>query len=231
MSRKGGSGLNGGGAGGGNSVTHVTTQGGNVLDLSSMPLVYGQKDPAVTGALRQAMEAQEKKRADAKIEYGLGVRADGSTVSKEYKGNKNSCPVPSPVFDIATTFTHNHPRGKGEEGLLGGTFSQADLKIFGNKKVKTFRASAAEGTYSISKGQFFDRLGFFHYQTNLSNTEMKAHSSRKSSYLKDVANKKITYDQYIKKCDSSFNKMLVNVHNGLLAGQKTYGYTYTLEAK
>lgn len=230
MGRKGNSGL-GGGAGGGNNVTSVTTQGGHVLDLSSTPLVYGQKDPAVTGAVRNALEAQEKKRESAKIEYGVGVRNDGSTVVKEFKGGKDSCPVPSLVLDVATAFTHNHPRGKGEEGLLGGTFSQADLKIFGQRKVKTFRASAAEGTYSITKGQFFDRLGFFHYQTNLSDTEMKAHNSRKSSYLKDVANKKITYGQYMKKCDDSFNKMLVNVHNGLLAGQQKYGYNYTLEAK
>ena len=228
MGRKGNSNLGGGGGAG---LTVAFAQSGNVIDLHDNPLVYGKKDPAVTGVIRQAMEAQEKKRSDAKIEYALGVRADGSVVAKEFKGSKNSCPVLPQVFAIATTFTHNHPRGKGEEGLLGGTFSPQDLKVFGNNKVKTFRASAAEGTYSITKGQFFDRLGFFHFQTNLSDTEMKAHNSRKSSYLKDVANKKISYGQYMTKCDASFNKMLVNVHNGLLAGQQKYGYTYTLEAK
>ncbi len=83
---RGSSGAKGGsGSGGQQIVTQVVTQGGQTLDLSSMPLVYGDKDAAITGAVRSVLEAQEQKRSKAKIEYGIITDANGNIIGNEQK--------------------------------------------------------------------------------------------------------------------------------------------------
>ena len=42
---------------------------------------------------------------------------------------------------------------------------------------------------------------------------------------------KVSYSDYMKKANNNFNNYLVEVHNGMLAGQKQYGYNYTLEER
>lgn len=220
------------GAGGGVPKTSVTTQDGTTLDLTDTPLIYGDKDPAVTGKMREALEAQEAKRLGAKIEYGLGIREDGTTIIKEFKGGKDSIrSIPALLFNVAAAFTHNHPRGKGEDGQLGGTFSTGDLFTFAGNKVKTVRASAAEGTYSITKTNKFNSTSFRRFMTDNDNKAQSAHRERMGKLADKVRNGQIKYDDYIKQTTKSFNTMLIDIHNGLRSGQKEHGYTYTLEER
>lgn len=229
---RGSSKANGGGSGL-MAVTTVTTQDGTVLDLSENPLVYGTNDAAVTGALRNAIEAQETKRLPMVTEYGLVLDGNGNPIGSERHGGKNSVRIPTWTLnsDQAAAFTHNHPRGKGEKGLLGGTFSDADLDGFSREKVKTYRASAAEGTYSITKTAGFNGRAFNSFQNNLNRQCEAQHNQRHSQLKKDLRSGKIDYNTYRQGHANSFNKMLVDLHNGLLAGQSQYGYTYTLEAR
>lgn len=66
--------------GGGTAKTQVATQSGIVADLTGTPLVYGAKDSALSVRQRVAMEAQEKKRLTAKIEYAMSVDANGGVL-------------------------------------------------------------------------------------------------------------------------------------------------------
>jgi hypothetical protein len=228
-----GSSKSGGGGGGLTPKTQVVTQDGTVLDLSDNPLVYGKADAAVTGALRNALEAQESKRLKMVTEYGLVVDANGDPIGSERHGGRSSVAIPTWTLnsDKAAAFTHNHPRGSGEAGQLGGTFSDADLDGFSREKVRTYRASAAEGTYSITKTASFNGRAFNTFQHGLQSQMEAAHNQRHSQLKADLRSGKINYKTYLQGHTNSFNKMLVDLHNGLLAGQSQYGYTYTLEAR
>lgn len=218
--------------GGGKSVTSVTTQDGTVLNLSKTPLVYGSNDPYVTGAQRSGTEAQEQKRLTAKIEYGVMYDKNGNVVQQEFKGGKGSVGVPHTVINTpGGVFTHNHPRGKGEEGQLGGTFSSADLRTFENNRFMTIRASAAEGTYSLSKTLNFNKQGFTNYVKSVQSQAKAKQKAANNQLGNDWGSGKINYKQYLQARTNVFNTFLIDVHNGLLAGQKQYGYSYTLEAR
>lgn len=225
--------LSGGGSGNSlTSVTSVTTQDGSVLDLSSMPLKYGGHDDALSGTARSLVEAFEQKRLKYKSEAAILVDADGKQLGTEFKGNKNGVKVPFYTFNTATVMTHNHPRGKGEEGILGGTFSDADLNTFaGQTNLKTMRASAAEGAYSISKGKDFDAKGFQNFIKDSNVARYKQYKSQANGLGMEYRMGKIDYDTYRQKNNQAFNKMLIDSHNDLIEGQKKYGYKYTLEKR
>ena len=103
--------------------------------------------------------------------------------------------------------------------------------MFNSKtNLKTMRAKATEGTYSISKGKNFNSAGFSKYM----NEQSKANEN------KQRLTQKTLYEQYSKDRDTTkyrqglkqaFNDFLVDQHNSLLSGAKTYGYNYTLERK
>lgn len=153
-----------------NAKNKVVVQSGDEISLDS-PLIYGQKDAAISGDVRTALEAQETKRLKAKTEYGLMFGKSGEPVMSEVHGGKGSVSIPHEAFLIKDgIFTHNHPRGKGDEGVLGGTFSTADMKIFAETPTRTMRASAAEGTYSITKTLSFDKAGFNSYISKIDST-------------------------------------------------------------
>lgn len=214
---------------GGFSVKTVMTQGGQEATLTN-PLIYGKDDPYLTGERRQTIEDFEKKREKAKIEWGLLLDKDGKVIT-ENKGGKGS--VKFSQSDLARTkeLSHIHPRGKGEEGLIGGTFSDGDLKVFNSRtNMQTMRAKANEGTYSISKGKNFDSAGFSKYiseQSKINQAKQKAtQAALKAQYAKDR-----DYWKLATGWDTAFNDFLVDQHNSLRNGAKTYGYNYTLERK
>ena len=223
------------GGGSSYSLTSVVTQGGTTLDLTSMPLVYGQKEKAIQGNLRTSLEAQENKRKNAKIEYGMLYDENGRALMTEAKGGKGSVSMPSYIYQKATAMTHNHPRGKNEEDILGGTFSIEDfgaLVRFDN--LQTIRASAAEGTYSFTKGKNFNGKGFMQFAKDSNNKrygEMKQSVKSLSNTFAQQrrAGNKPSFDKYVKDCNVAMNKYLIDCHNDLLAGQKQYGYSYMLE--
>ena len=227
---KAGIGARGGGMSKG--VTSVSV-GNTTIDLTGIPLVYGDKDAGVTGKARTVVEAWEDKRGKNKIEYNISVDQDGNIVGDEVKGGRNSVRVPLYALGADMIHTHIHPRaGENEQGVLGGTFSTGDLFNFANYDVATYRAKAKEGTYSITKTKDFNKnQGFKAYVKDIHDKHDNILSETMKNARSKLKNKTDTYEQYSKEFDKAFNTFLVSMHNDLLEGQKKYGYTYTLERR
>lgn len=191
-------------------------------------LIYTGKDEALNPAQRAAMDAWEAKRYKNKIEYGTAVDENGDLYG-EKKGGKGSVNTPWTWHMVEdSAFSHNHPR---EDGMLGGTFSIQDLNVWTRYAQKTMRATAKEGTYSITKGPKFDRRGFSAYYSNAHDKRDNELGERMKNLRTDVRNGKIDYGEYSKQYYRAFNSFLIGLHNDLLAGQKTYGYKYHLEER
>ena len=228
----------GGGGGGSDSVTSVIGQGGVQIDLTATPLVYGKLDPSISPAERRALEAQEDKRRNAAVEYAYAVQADGSPATdiygnplKEKRGGKGSCAVPYRMWVQDGTLTHNHPRTGDETGMLGGTFSTADIDGFASRGLRTMRAAAAEGTYSISKGKNFNSSGLRKYRLEIERTANSAARQKVLDAGERYKRGEISRTQLMKAATEATNAALVQIHNGLIAGQQQYGYVYTLERR
>lgn len=220
----GGRGASGGGGGG--ATGELTLPNGSKIEFEGT-LHYDGDDKALTGAARTAVVAWEDKRRTAKVEYGYAMDANGNQIGTEVRGGKGSVRVPYSFHTTPdSTFTHIHPRS---DGMLGGTFSSADLYNFANYGNKTGRAAAKEGTYSISKTKNFNAAGFKSYVTQSQSACRKNQSARDAKITKDFKSGKITYDQYKVQVAKSFNTFLVELHGAYRSGQKQYGYTYTLE--
>lgn len=190
-------------------------------------LKYDGDDKAVTGTARQTITSWEKKRVKAKIEYGYAVDENGNPLGTEVRGGKGSVRVPLKFHDTENAiFTHVHPRG---DGMLGGTFSSADLRNFSVFKNKTVRATAKEGTYSISKTKNFDVQGFNSYVRKCEREFKTSISTKRTELEQKYRGSKMTWSEYKKESAKNFNSALVDLHNKYSAGQKAYGYTYTLE--
>ncbi|MBR5285393.1 MAG: hypothetical protein IKU30_00700 [Clostridia bacterium] len=142
----------------GNSVTRLIGTDNKPIDLPA-PLTYGNDDQQLTGSARSSVEEFEKKRASNKIEYMRFVDPNGRIIEED-KGSAHH--VRGSVYAAKHSYamTHNHPR---TNGMLGGTFSQADINNFSNQPMIVNRAAAPEGTYSISKTQAFDGNGLKTY--------------------------------------------------------------------
>lgn len=236
--RGGGSGFNSGAI-----ARELTAQDGTKLDLSEFPLQYGSPE-TLSYKERAAVDAFEQKRYKNKIEYGTLITVDGLTLI-EKKGGSGSVKMPSYLYAKASVMSHNHPRSGKEVGELGGTFSGQDLVTFGSTNISTMRATALEGTYSITKGPSFDRGGLNSYYRQVSSdldkvyrANMKpaidAYKSVESRYYAKQATYEevqTAYKAYLQKAHYEFNRELVAQHNALIAGQKQYGYTYTLERR
>ena len=221
-----------GSGGGGNAkpviVTNVVTQSGDTADLSAFPLTYGKPDPALSATARTAVQSFESSHVNRKTEYGLLLDANGNQVYTAH-GGSGSVSMPRSAYGKSSIMTHNHPRGKGEEGTLGGTFSEADLAVFANARITTMRAAAAEGTYSITKGPNFDDMGFSSFIHKVAGSRSRIYNKKVNGLVSDYKAGSITYNEYFQKATSEFNHMLVGMHNDLLSGRSQYGYTYTLE--
>ena len=224
-------GSRGGKRGGSGTVKlSVIGQNGETINLADTPLKYGSRDPNISDGLRTALEKQENRRKSAKIEYGLVMDNNGNVIGSEVRGGKSGVRIPEIDLNSPNSvFTHNHPRGKGNEGLIGGTFSNADLDTFATTGAKTFRASAAEGTYSITKKNGFNAKGFNDYQVGLHKAAYTRLSATKREIERSYRNGKVTATAARQQYRSAFNGFMVELHNGLIDGQKKYGYYYTLE--
>ena len=228
------------------ALTSMTLSNGDKVEFEGK-LTYGKKDKTLSAGTRKLIEAWEKKREGAKVEFAYSVDKDDNEIG-EKRGGKNSVTTPVRFHQFGATFSHIHPRDpKYERDVLGGTFSTQDIKTFTKTKEQTCRAAAKEGTYSISKhrGGTFDGTGLLSY---IQNAEQKAKAKRRATNakeskklnqaLKDYHAKKIdrkTYDkaykEYQKNVTKAFNTFLVDMHQALLDGQSTYNYDYTLERR
>lgn len=120
-------GSRGGRRGGGVAKGELTLPDGSKIEFDG-ELIFGGNDKAIPQAVRKNLDDWENKRYKAKIEYAMSYYPDGTPIGAEKRGGKGS--VRTPYSYHATegaTFTHNHPRG---DGMLGGTFSPADLRNF-----------------------------------------------------------------------------------------------------
>ena len=216
-------------AGTGDEARRVTIKGGEVVDLSDNPLKYGKEDSALTPAQRWNIEAQEDKRRNNLIEFGFAVDKNGLVVG-EKRGGKGSMRPTAAMVTRGEVFTHNHPRDFGA-GVLGGTFSDADMDFFTTYRIRTMRASAYEGTYSITKGAGFASTAFLKWFSDADRSAKAEHNARSKALYNEAKSGQITYDEYNARRNASFNRFLVEMHNTLLKGQKIYDYTYTLERR
>lgn len=193
-------------------------------------LKYYEKDKSITGAQRANLETWEKKRTTAKVEYSICYDDNGNQIGREKRGGKGSVRPDYNAYISDGVGTHNHPRSS--DGLLGGTFSLADGNYFVKSKNKSFRASASEGTYCITKGKNFDKnetIKYFkecdaefqiNYRKRVNATKQKYKSggfASDSDYLNELA--------------KDFNTSLVELHNEYKKGENRCGYTYTLEKR
>ena len=228
MGGRGASSGNGGGRGKFTAKGELTLPNGSKIEFDGDLKYYGD-DKAVTGAVRKSIETWEAKRVGAKIEYAYSVDANGNMIDKECRGGKGS--VRATLAMHATdgaTFTHNHPRG---DGMLGGTFSTADLHNFAFYGNTTARATAKEGTYSISKTKNFDKTGFNKYVAKVNSDCSKKYKTDQKKLGDKYLNSSMSRSEYEFASAKLFNNYLIDLHNGYKAGEKQYGYTYTLEKK
>ena len=222
----GGRGASSSGGGGGSFTGELELPDGSKIEFEGT-LSYDGDDKAVDGDIRKAIVSWEDKRRKNKIEYAYAVDANGNPIGAEVKGGKGSVRTPFAYHDTQdAVFTHIHPRG---DGILGGTFSGADLRNFAGHRNKTCRAAAKEGTYSISKTKNFDQKGFLHYVRTVDADFNSKYRTKVNEVYRKYKSGNITYDQYKTENAKAFNTGLVELHNAYKSGQKQYGYTYTLE--
>lgn len=216
------------GGSGGSAKGELVLPNGSKIEFEG-ELKYGSKDVTLTQGARKAIEAWEDKRVKMKVEYGYATDADGNPIGAEIRGSKGSVRMPYQYTQgEGNVWTHVHPRG---DGILGGTFSEADMRVFASGKAQTARATAKEGTYSISKGTNFDSAGFRSHVSKAKTDFDKNYKTLRQAVERDYSSGKISYNDYKVGSAKAFNTALVKLHDTYLDGQKKYGYTYTLERR
>lgn len=221
----GGRGASSSGGSGGSSSGELILPNGSKIEFEG-ELKFGKKDPTLTKEARKTIEDWEEKRVKNKLEYAYSVMEDGTPVGAEVRGSKGSVRSPLSYSQEGATLTHIHPR---EEGLLGGTFSEADLYAFAKNPSKTTRARAKEGAYSISKNDNFDAQGFKGFVHGANKQFVSIYRTKVRELSNNYKSGKISYNDYAKGNAKAFNTALIELHNIYSSGQKTYGYSYTLE--
>lgn len=203
---------------------------GEEIDLSDYPLRYGGMDGNLAGKSREAVEQFEDARWKNKIEFSRFVDAEGNVI-EDNRGGTGSVKASFNARLTADVMTHNHPRQQKEKGCLGGTFSTGDLNNFARFNQTTYRATAAEGTYSISKTKSFNKSSFAAYVARENKKNYNTYKVAMDSLGKKYRDGSLVYSDYLTKAHNAFNAYLVDEHNSLIAGQKEHGYTYTLERR
>lgn len=98
----------------------------------------GNVNPITT----QNWTLQETEGHDRRQDHEFGsVFNDKDRMVMRFEGDKGSVGISNEALQIeGGTFTHNHP-----DNYFGGTFSDADLRVFAKSKWKELRASAGTG--------------------------------------------------------------------------------------
>ena len=208
-----------------NSAKGNITVGTDKIEFTG-ELRYYDNDRNFTQAQRTAVDAFENKRVKGKVEYGTAIAPDG-TVIGEKRGGKGSVSTPVWWAKDGAIYSHIHPR---EEGLFGGSFSRGDIEVFANDKYGTMRASAKEGTYSMSKLSNFDANGLKQYARKLEAEMDKKADVAYKACEKAIKNGK-KYEDAIKQYYKEINTAFIEWHEGYKAGESKYGYYYTLEKR
>lgn len=230
----GGRGSSSGKAGSGGGITRTVSgqiyfPDGTKVEFDG-DLNYGKKDSTLSRAVRKVIETWENKRRKNKVEYAYSVNPDGTPIGPEIKGGRGSVSTPYAYHSTPdATFTHIHPRGKGQEGYLGGTFSLADLRNFASKANKTERAAAKEGTYSISKTKKFDKDGFMRLARTADAEFYSSYRAGIKLLNAQYKSSNMSYSEYSQRAAKIFNNAMIKLHETYRQNQSKYGYEYTLE--
>ena len=194
-------------------------------------LKYDKIDNSLSKSARDSIIKWESKRQNSKVEYAFVTDENGVAVANEIRGGKKSTRIYSSMFKNNGILTHIHPRDNINGNHLGGTFSEADLQTLGMHDIKTIRAVAKEGTYSISKTNNFKRSEFLSYINGM-DRKMKMEVSKQVKPIHaEYYSGKITREEANKRSIKVFNTQLVKMHNDLIDNASKYGYNYTLERR
>lgn len=213
----------------------------NSLDLP-IKLIYGSDKASI---IPESIIDFENRRRFNKIEFGILV--SDKKVLEENRGSKGVVYMTVAYYKKATVFSHIHPRNNG---IIGGTFSYTDLDNFVEfTNLRTYRAVAREGIYSITKLNNFN--------SNLAKAYKKYDNKidKETDKLIDIEKQKLddlhaflqrqlnigiltqemsdriyenAKNNYLKKYNSIYNLYLIKSHNWLIKNQKKYGYSYGL---
>lgn len=220
-----------GGGGSGNTVaTSVITQAGVEVNLSESPLVYSDPKNGFDEHTKEVISQFVKDAVKYKSERGIILDANGNQIGDVRVGKVGSVYNPT-TMDTEIT-GHTHARGKGQEDIIGGTFSiqRGDMSNFvNNDHANTKFAVGPEGTYSITKKSNWDGQGFLSYMTDQHKQRQSERANRMKPYGQALNRGDINYTEYTKINHADFNRFLVDLHNDMLAGQKKYGYSYGLD--
>ena len=213
--------------GSGFSTGTLSTEFGDV-DLTNIRLKYGKDDSKVDKVIRDKLEIFEDGYINDKKEFSVTYREDGSQVGKIVTGTEHNV---TPIInnDRNLTISHIHPRS-GVPNELGGTFSVADIGVYADySNIKTMRAAAKEGIYSITKGAHFDKQGFVDYFKKEQDKNRLQYRKEIAKIRMQVGSGNISAVEALRLNSRAFNKYLVANHESLLRGRNKYGYDYTLE--
>lgn len=150
-------------------------------------LRYSKRDRQILVNVRPNVDYWENQRYKSKVEFASSFRIDGTRIG-EVRGTKDKVDVPYAYHATPNAvFTHVHPR---EQTLLGGTFSLKDLENFAKYANKTARATAKEGTYSISKSRKFKKAEFESYIQTMRKNHHDVYESKNERTVKKFEKKK-----------------------------------------
>lgn len=204
------------GKGDGGEITAIRARNGDTIDITYAPL---KTVSAVKGfdnaTMRNSLTSWEDKRRNNKIEYAIHVDEMGNQVGGENRGGRNGVRHSFYQYNHGTAISHIHPREDGS-GTIGGTFSAGDVNFLNGYHGYVIRAVAAEGTYTLVKGNGYKGSALLDDYKKAIHAAEQANIARMRNGMNSA---------------ESFNRQLVEMHDWLLANQKKYGYTYGLERR
>lgn len=172
----------------------------------------------------KAVEAKTVKRKTEK----MTVIDDDGNVVFEKSGGKGSVSFSrgQAMAMEGKTITHNHP------GEFGGTFSHADVNVFTKYGLKSIRAVAKEGTYSIEKTQKATPQSGKKFRDEYREIERKGTSALNSLYKK-IKSKfmrgEISADSANEQLGDKRTQICNEHHEYIKRVAESYGYRYYYE--
>lgn len=152
--------------------------------------------------------------ANERVEYGYIIDKNGKMVAGA-KGTSGSVGI---AYDNqeGTTVTHNHP------GSYGGTFSDGDINHLTMAKLKSIRAVAKEGTYSMKATKRANPIGLNKaLAKDLKNIHIKARINANNATSKVTNKRKAKIVERKAYTDT--------VSDWYKTNAKKYGYTYSFK--
>jgi hypothetical protein len=201
-----------------------------------VPLQYGGISGLSSGAIDRIAPLEKSTMG----EWQMVFNEDG-IITDFIKGKK----ITDAQFAAMRNADVRSIKHTAKAGALGGTFSAGEINNFGEFNNQVLRAAAKEGTYCISKGKGFNAAGLkAYYAKACADAEKKYNTAVRKAFWKsidvEIAHKegRATHAEVararraLKDAErKAYNSMLVEQHNALRAGQKRFGYTYSLEKR